>query len=218
MNFSIPLCQWGRHAYVGASHFLFMRQFIFLLTLLALAACAPIRIPLAATPTRAIASTSIAPTNAPPSANATREPTARPSQTPTGTMKIKVFFVALDDKGKSGKAIGCADSIVAVERLIPITTAPLTAALRELFSLRDAQIGQSGLYNALAQSPLKIESVSIIGERAEIQLSGTLKLGGVCDNPRVDAQIKETALQFSNIKSVSVSINGTPLEKILSEK
>jgi hypothetical protein len=195
-----------------------MNRYIFLLTLLALTSCAPIRIPAALTPTRAPALTQIAPTNAPAPTRANVEPTARPLPSPTGTMKIKLFFIALDDKGKSGKKIGCDDSIVAVERLIPVTTAPLTAALRELFSFRDAQIGKSGLYNALAQSSLKIESVAMIGDRAEIQLSGALKLGGVCDNPRVDAQIKETALQFSNIKSVSVTINGTPLEKILSEK
>ena len=193
-----------------------MNRFIFLLALLALAACAPIRIPAAPTPTLARATS--APTNTPAPTRASVEPIARPLPSPTGTMRIKVFFIALDDKGKSGKKIGCDDSIVAVERLIPVTTAPLTAALRELFSFRDAQIGKSGLYNALAQSSLKIESVAMIGDRAEIQLSGALKLGGVCDNPRVDAQIKETALQFSNIKSVSVTINGTPLEKILSEK
>lgn len=193
-----------------------VRVLIVLCALASIAACAPIRIPAAPTPTHARAT--IAPTNTPAPTRANVEPTARPLPSPTGTMKIKLFFIALDDKGKSGKKIGCDDSIVAVERLIPITTAPLTAALRELFSFRDAQIGQAGLYNALAQSSLKIESVAMIGDRAEIQLSGALKLGGVCDNPRVDAQIKETALQFSTIKSVSVTINGTPLEKILSEK
>lgn len=133
-------------------------------------------------------------------------------------MKVKLFFVALDDKGKSGKKIGCDDSIVAVERAIPATVAPLSGALRELFLIREQNYGASGLYNALAPSNLKIENISLVGDRAEIRLSGAVKLGGVCDNPRFEAQIKETALQFSTVKSVAVFINDIPLEKILSEK
>ncbi|MBI5301917.1 MAG: GerMN domain-containing protein [Chloroflexi bacterium] len=145
----------------------------------------------------------------------------RPAPTTTlaaGTMRVKLFFVALEDNGKSGKKIGCDDSIIAVERAIPATTAPLTAVLRELLAVRDTKYGQSGLHNALAMSDLKIESVSVINERAEIRLSGSLKLGGVCDNPRVDAQIKETALQFATVKRVAVWINGKPLETLLSDK
>lgn len=137
---------------------------------------------------------------------------------PAGTMRYKLFFVALEDKGKSGKKIGCDDSIIAVERTMPTTTAPLTAVLRELLAIRETMYGASGLHNALAQSDLKVESVSIINGRAEIRLSGSLKLGGVCDGPRVDAQIKETALQFSTVKGVAVWVNGKPLESLLSQK
>jgi hypothetical protein len=133
-------------------------------------------------------------------------------------MKIKLFFVALEDNGKSGKQIGCNDSIVAVTRTIPATTAPLTAALKELFSIRERNYGQAGLYNALAPANLKLDSASLIDGKATIDLSGTLELGGVCDAPRVEAQLKELALQFSTVKQVSVFLNGIPLEKALSGK
>jgi len=144
-----------------------------------------------------------------------------PTRTPTipaGTMRVKLFFVALNDGGNAGKKIGCNDSIVGVDRAIPTTNAPLTAALRELFSLTDKDYGQSGLYNALYQSKLRIESISIVAGKATINLSGSLLLNGACDNPRVQAQIEQVALQFSTVKTVAVFLNNVSLDKVLSEK
>ncbi len=205
---------------------------------LALTACGPEPASLlVSTPTRIIVPTSIAtpfPTAMPtqaetatraiiPTSTPTIAPTiaATPTRTPTlaaGTMKIKLFFVALEDNGKSGKKIGCNDSIVAVERTIPFTPAPLTAALRELFSTRERIIGQAGLYNALAQANLKIDSVAVVNGTAIIEISGTLGLSGVCDDPRVQAQLEELALQFSTVNRVQIFLNGIPLEKALSGK
>lgn len=144
-----------------------------------------------------------------------------PTRTTTvaaGTMKVKLFFVALDDNGKSGKKIGCNDSIVAVERTIPATQAPLTATLKEMLSIREKTYGQSGLYNALANANLKIDGIAVVNGKAIINLSGTLALGGVCDDPRAEAQLKELALQFSTVKEVSITLNGVPIEKALSGK
>ncbi len=146
--------------------------------------------------------------------------TSRATVTPVapGSTRVKLFFVALEDKGKSGKKIGCDDSVVAVDHTMPTLPGILNATLRDLFSIHDKTYGASGLHNALADSDLKVESVSIINTRAEIRLTGSLKLGGVCDGPRVDAQIKETALQFSTVKSVAVWVNGKTLESLLSQK
>ena len=141
------------------------------------------------------------------------------AQTPSrGTATIKLFFVALEDHGKSGKKIGCNDSLVAVTRTIPARITLLSAALAELVSIRDPYYGQSGLYNALSQSTLTIVGVRLVDDRAEIDLSGTVRLAGACDGPRFEAQIKETALQFPAVKTVVVHINGAPLETILSGK
>lgn len=193
-----------------------MVQFGFLIVMLA--ACAPVRIPTVVTPTSQPVQTQVPQTGVPTIALASKSPQPSPIATTPGTMKVKLYFVALEDKGKSGKKIGCDDSIIAVERAIPMTIAPLSAALRELFSIHDQYYGESGLYNALAPSNLKIESVSLVSDRVEIRLTGAVKLGGVCDNPRLEAQIKETVLQFPTVKSVTVFINDIPLEKILSEK
>lgn len=133
-------------------------------------------------------------------------------------MTVKLYFVALNDNGKAGKMIGCQDSVVAVNRAIPETSAPLTAALTQLLSIRTQYYGQSGLYNALYQSNLKVAGVSITSGKATINLTGTYALGGVCDGPRFVAQIQETALQFPTVQQVVVFINGKPLDQVLSGK
>lgn len=177
----------------------------------------PVTVP--ATDTPAIISTLI-PT---PDIRSPGTPTVKPSATrapiPTsGTIPIKLFFVAIDDNGKSGKKIGCGDSLVAVNRSIPSTSAPLTAAVKELLGMHDQFYGQSGLYNALYQSRLTVAGISITNAKATINLNGSLTLGGVCDNPRVAAQLQQVALQFSTVKEVAINVNGVSLDKLLSEK
>lgn len=140
------------------------------------------------------------------------------------TATIKLFFIALEDNGRSGKEVGCDDSLVAVTRTIPArgarrnSGAQLSAALTALVSTRDRFYGQSGLYNALSESTLTVAGVRLVNGKAEIDLSGTVRLAGACDTPRFEAQIKETALQFPTVKTVVVHLNGAPLETILSSK
>jgi hypothetical protein len=174
--------------------------------------------PVAANPTDLAATppaTLPLPTGAPPAANAT--PPAV-STLAAGIMRVKIFLVALNDAGKTGKKIGCDDSIIGVDRAIPITQGVMNAALNELFSMHDKNLGTLGLYNALYQSTLKVDGINLVSGKATIQISGKLTRGGVCDDPRVKAQIEETALQFPTVKSVAVFINGVPIDKALSEK
>jgi hypothetical protein len=144
--------------------------------------------------------------------------TSDESQEKAGITKVKVFLLAIGDNGKSGKKVGGEDSAIPVEVTVQPTDAPLGAALNKLFSIKDRNYGQSGLYNALYQSNLKLEKVTIENGEAEIRLSGNLRLGGVMDNPRVKAQIEETALQFSTVKKVSVYLKDKILDEALSLK
>ena len=111
--------------------------------------------------------------------------------------------------------IGCSDLPVPVTAGFEPTVAPLTSALTTLFSLENRTYGQTGLYNALYQSTLNLDSVVIEDGLATVNLSGSLVLGGVCDTARVDAQIRETALQFSTVDTVNIFLNGQPLADIL---
>jgi spore germination protein GerM len=65
------------------------------------------------------------------------------------------------------------------------------------------------------QSDIQLESATVENGLATINLSGDLELGGACDNPRVEAQIEQTALQFPTVDEVDIFLNGQPLEEVL---
>lgn len=125
--------------------------------------------------------------------------------------QVRIYLISMETG-----SVGCGDEAVAVRRNITPTTAPLTAALNQLLSLKTQYYGESGLYNALYQSNLKVQEITRSGTTWTVKLTGTLQLGGVCDNPRVQAQLEQTALQFDTVKSVRFLINGVPLEQLLS--
>lgn len=128
-------------------------------------------------------------------------------------------MIALDDNGASGKKIGCGDSAVAVTREIASTQAVLKAAMTELLSIKDKDYGQSGLYNSLYRYNLNVESVAIDNNgKATIKLSGDFILVGTCEDPRIEAQLKETARQFPTVESVKIFINGEDLDNLLSQE
>jgi hypothetical protein len=143
------------------------------------------------------------------------------SSAPTATLgpqMVKIYLIAVGDNGQSGQLIGCGDSAIPVDVEIQPTKEVLRASLEKLLSMKEQFYGQSGLYNVLYQSDLQLESITLDNGKAVINLTGTLTLGGVCDNPRVEAQLISTVLQFSTIQEASIFINGTPLKDVLSLK
>lgn len=139
-------------------------------------------------------------------------PTATPPSDGNLFTQTEIYLIALEDAGRSGEEIGCGDSVIPVTVQIEPTIAPLTAALNELLSLRTRSYGQSGLYNALYRSDLRVNDVTILNGVARIYLSGNVSVGGVCDTPRVEAQLRQTALQYSTVDDVIIYVNGEQLE------
>lgn len=132
------------------------------------------------------------------------------------TTSVRIYLIAVGNNGQMGRKLGCGDSLVAITRAIAPTTAPLTAAIKLLLSDHRQYYGRSGLYNALYRSRLKVVRARVAGGTAVIDLVGTMRLGGECDNPRVGAELRQTALQFPTVHQTSISINGVPLWKLLS--
>lgn len=146
-------------------------------------------------------------------------PTREEGNGAIGATQVNVFLVALNDDGKLGKKIGCGDSIVAVSKSILPTTTPLRAALRELLSLKERTYGEAGLYNSLYQSNLKVTDANIDNQgKATVYLTGSMALGGVCDDPRFAAQIEETVLQFPTVHEAAIFVNGRTLKDVTSEQ
>ncbi len=131
---------------------------------------------------------------------------------------VNIYLIALSDNGRTGAQVGCGDSVVPVPVQIGQTQGVLRAALEQLLSIHQPDYGPSGLYNALSQSDLSVAEITIENGVATIHLNGALTIGGVCDAPRVQAQLEQTALQFSTVQSAQFYINGVPLQDALSGK
>jgi hypothetical protein len=140
-----------------------------------------------------------------------------PDDLPTGDGPGQIFMIALEDNGQSGPLVGCGDSVVGVTRELPAGDDPIRAALESLLAEKDQYFGESGLYNALYQSNLAVESVTVdeMGT-ATVRLTGEHALGGVCDSPRFAAQLEQTVLQFESVNAVEIFLNGEPMEQVLS--
>ncbi|MBE0684753.1 MAG: GerMN domain-containing protein, partial [Anaerolineaceae bacterium] len=113
---------------------------------------------------------------------------------------------------------GCDDSLIPVEVTIRSDLTSPWSALSALLNLDETYYGESGLYNALHQSDLEIQSYETLEGKAKVYLEGELMLGDVCDTPRVEEQILATILQDGQIKEVEVYINGMILQDVLSLK
>ncbi len=145
--------------------------------------------------------------------------TTQPTSTPLPAAKTNIFLIALEDGGATGMLVGCGDSLIPVpygEWYPTVTFRQIAYALTDFLALHDQFYGESGLYNALYQSDLTVQNVNIDASGfATVDLSGQLVLGGVCDGPRVKAQLEQTILQFG-VTGVTVTINGTPLDNLIS--
>lgn len=145
-------------------------------------------------------------------------PPVAATSTTNGAQSVKIYMIAMGDGTITSSTIGCGDTVVAVDRSIPATTTPLTAALNELLAQHQQYYGESGLYNALYQSNLHVDSVAIVNGVATVKLSGATVLGGECDDPRAVEQLTRTVLQFNTVTKAAIFINGKTLGETFSER
>jgi hypothetical protein len=138
---------------------------------------------------------------------------ARDSTPAPATLEVKVFLIATGDNGKTGKKIGCDDSLVPITRTIKAASAPLRASIEELLALPREY--DSRLQNYWFGEKLKVRDVAIRGGVATIRITGQLFVAGVCDEPRIESQIRETARQFPAVKRVRVFVNGQTLAQAI---
>ncbi len=104
---------------------------------------------------------------------------------------------------------GCGDMIAPIEVQIDAqedVAGRITASLTALLAYE-----QPELYNVFQNSDLTVADVQVHSDVAVVNLSGTLRLGGVCDEPRVQEQIEQTVLQFEEISRVVLLLNGGPV-------
>ncbi|WP_314192127.1 GerMN domain-containing protein [uncultured Arthrobacter sp.] len=128
-----------------------------------------------------------------------------------------VYYVALDDGGRSGVRFGCNDSLVPVRNADSTISEPLQAAMSRLLSGPGAPPA-SGLYNALAASSLQYVSGYLDGTTVVVNLTGAVQPGGVCDLPRIEAQLTHTAVTAVGAVRAEIYVSGVPLADVLSPR
>ncbi|MGN6361874.1 MAG: GerMN domain-containing protein, partial [Thermomicrobiales bacterium] len=136
------------------------------------------------------------------------------AQAVAATEQATIYLVAIGDNGQSGTKIGCGDSLIPVTVNVPTantTAGKITQALTALFAIKQQFYGQSGLEDSLYQSNLAVNKVELQGGVAAVYLSGSLTLGGVCDDPRAEGQITATAMHLPGVTQAIVVFNGGPL-------
>jgi len=143
--------------------------------------------------------------------------------TTSGNLVSKIKIPLLVDQGDAayenqGKPAGC-DRVIMVEKAITPTSAPLTSAMNELFKRKDIwpPTGTPGNF-ITSQTNLNFQKATIENGVANIYLTGSYTLSGVCDDPRLKTVLEETALQFPTVRSVKFYLNDKEVSLIFSEK
>lgn len=147
--------------------------------------------------------------------------------------KASLYYIDLEKFGSNTtdpQSVGCGDVAVAYEipvgDLFATTKADATTyVLAQLFdnmvfeSLKTSNPSNAKKpYNVLAGSKISIKTIKDIPGQYEVRLVGAPKIGGVCDGPRVVAQIQKTLDAVYAPSTVAVFLNDKPLAEAFSER
>ncbi len=116
------------------------------------------------------------------------------------TTDTTVYAIKLNDNGTSLNSVqvGCGDSAMPVQMTAPNAyddtdpVASINAAMMTLLSTTATSFNTQGYQNPLSNQAMVIQSVTQSGTNYTVKLNGSFTFGGVCDMPRVRAQVEET--------------------------
>ncbi len=147
-------------------------------------------------------------------------PTSTPTRIPptaTTAPPLMFYLVAPNDNGASGPMIGCQDSIVAVDTGQDATgslATQMAASLAALFTIGSDTYGQSGFVDELNQSILAVRDINISATTVTINLTGSLKLSGICSDERQQAQILYTVFQYKGFQTALIKIGDKNMKQL----
>jgi hypothetical protein len=103
------------------------------------------------------------------------------------------------------------ESLVPVEVEIPqqeTVEGRIAAALEELFVYEHEKLANEW---TTSETDISVESVTIMGNLATINLSGEIIPAGTLSPPRLEAQLEQTAIQFEEVDQAVGLLDGGPL-------
>jgi len=129
------------------------------------------------------------------------------SDTASTTKKTTIYVPLIMDNPTGEGPIGCGVHVVLMPYEVPYTQGVLDASYKKLFSLSLEPLSE--FRNTVnAYTDLQYKSVSIESGVAKVQLTGSMQGPGHCSETELREQISRTALQFPNVKTVEVYLNG----------
>jgi hypothetical protein len=129
-----------------------------------------------------------------------------------------VYLVRLEDNGESGELIGCGDSLIPIGIDVP---SDLTGNLEGSVAFVVAELIERSKpaaephYSALSTANLSVDSVAETTNGVTVALSGDFTLGGVCDNPRFEYQLRETIRSVTGEQPLEITIDGVQLNDLV---
>ncbi|MBP9748566.1 hypothetical protein KBD18_00010 [Patescibacteria group bacterium] len=129
------------------------------------------------------------------------------------TIGLRVFLVALENTD-AWKAAGTNDATIGCnDRLIPYQFVAKGDATDSSDRLRQALTGlfalpadNGGLSNILAKGNLAVGTITGSAASGTVDITGQLNSGGVCDDPRIRAQVEKTVAAYGKY---AISLNGS---------
>jgi hypothetical protein len=131
--------------------------------------------------------------------------TARPVA-PGSHQTVKIYLIDPSVPFDVARGTG----LIPIEVQITPTKRVLRAAIETLLSLAKTKRAD-GLINALADSHLRVNDVTLVRGKATLALFGRFKVAGVGAEAYAIAQLRATARQFPTVKDVVILVNGCPL-------
>ncbi len=121
------------------------------------------------------------------------------------TMMVRAFF---GNSVENPSSLVC-EAVYPVARTIPRTTTVARAAMEQTLRGVTASESAEGYYTSINEGT-QVNSLKIENGVAHVDLSASLNTGvaGACRVTNIRSQITETLKQFSNVKSVVISVNG----------
>lgn len=147
-----------------------------------------------------------------------KPPPAPPKVVPPKEHNVTVILIAQMPKDGNAKDIGCGNITKPMTQKSTFKGDAVEDALKVLLELKQAGYENGELYNALYQSKLKVQSVATKVDTVTVHLTGTVKMSGECDIPRVRAQLIDTVKAASDAKKIIVLVNDKNLDEALSLK
>lgn len=141
------------------------------------------------------------------------------TSSPEALIKTNLYLISARGLASGAEPVGCGDFVSPLPVSIPETTEPLKDTFEKLLTFDpQKEYGSDTFTSPVAKMGLKFDGATIVGGTAKINLSGNFSLSGVCESPRIQAQLEKTALQFNTIKKVEIYINGKMLSSLLLEE